>query len=184
MVPGERCQDPFSEKGSFYDGPRVKLRHNFFFLGARGRTQHGLSANAAERRTFKTDFELPTNPAFFRPSRCPHVCWGSVRDEKMRQPSTGDDNPSKTLYSNTLPGGFLRCWDHPNHLLSVPAVTAASHSLLHSPAGDPWKPGWEPTHLTLGFAWNTRTGYGGSDQVDDPTRSRLLSVVSALRLAV
>jgi hypothetical protein len=41
----------------------------------------------------------------------------------MRPPHTTDDIQSKTLGSNTFPGGSLKCWDHPNELLSVPAVT-------------------------------------------------------------
>jgi hypothetical protein len=34
-------------------------------------------------------------------------------------------------------------------------VSVASHSLLHAPAGDPGKPGQEPTHLTRGFLLGT-----------------------------
>jgi hypothetical protein len=37
-----------------------------------------------------------------------------------------------------------------NDLLSVPASAEASHSLLLTPEGNPWKPWREPTHLTLG----------------------------------
>jgi hypothetical protein len=62
----------------------------------------------------------------------------------MRHAHVTDDIRERLLRLEHLPGGFRSCWDHPNELLSVPALTVASHSLLHAPAGDPGKPGRSP----------------------------------------
>lgn len=111
--------------------------------------------------------------SFFRPSHCRHPSCGSVRGEK-----SGPHIPSRYLSRrvglDAAPGGFLGRWDRPNDLLSVPAAVAASHSLLHSPAGDRGKPGREPTHLALGLP-RVRPGcaYGGSDQGTQPHSTRL-----------
>jgi hypothetical protein len=69
----------------------------------------------------------------------------------MRHLRTTDDILSKPNDATRFLAASFRCWDHPNDLLSVPAATAVSHSLLLAPAGDPRKPGQEPTHLTRGF---------------------------------
>jgi hypothetical protein len=111
-------------------------------------------------------FQHCFNPAFFRPSHCRHRGCGSVRGEKMRPPIPPTIASAKTLGSNTLlPGGFRKGWDHPNDLLSVPAVTAAGQlftACARRRSGEAWK---EPTHLTLGFRRSTRLGCGG------PTRA-------------
>jgi len=69
----------------------------------------------------------------------------------MRPPHTTDDIQPKTQSRTQLPGGFLLVLGSPQRPSIRVAATAASHSLLHAPEGDPGKPGQEPTHLTLGF---------------------------------
>jgi hypothetical protein len=59
----EKVAGPDSGIGSFYDEPLVKLRHSFFFLGARARRQHGPSVNGAAYHTFETGFQ-PTQHFF------------------------------------------------------------------------------------------------------------------------
>lgn len=123
--------------------------------------------------------------AVFRPSHGSHTCGPcegrntAACHRPTRRPGEAWRNPSaRTL----LLGGFLGQLGSPQQPSIRAGPFAASHSLLHSPEGDPGKPGQEPTHLTLGFYRKTRTGYGGSYQVDAFKASRLQGCHGAIRI--
>jgi hypothetical protein len=89
------------------------------------------------------------SPSIFSPPHRPHHGWGGVGAKKCGTCYVSSLVPARGLAPPRL-GGFQRRRDLPDDLLSVPAPKEASHSLLHTPKGDPGKPEWEPTFLTLG----------------------------------
>ena len=82
--------------------------------------------------------------SIFSPLTLPSPGLRQCEGRKNAAPTYHRRYPANNLRLERLPGGFRKGWDHPNDLLSVPAVTAASHSLLHAPKGDPRKPGRSP----------------------------------------
>jgi hypothetical protein len=97
-----------------------------FFLpeNAPARTWYSTTLDIRGRRFCRfrgrTSALLPTS--IFSPLTLPSPKLRQCEGRKNAAPQTTNDILSKTLGSNTFPGGFLKCWDHPNQLLSVPAV--------------------------------------------------------------
>jgi hypothetical protein len=115
------------------------------------------------------EFPASINPAFFRPSHCPRLSWGSVRGEKMRHPTAPDVIQRRRYGSNDLTGGFLWVLGSPQRP-SIRASRDSGQSLFTACArrrSGEARTGAHPSDTRV--PKKTRTVYGGSYQV---TRSR------------
>ena len=91
-------------KGSFYE---VRCQAPFVSFSGKSLPARTGHATALDTPVVSARLHAFANPAFFRPSHCPHLGWGSVRGEKMRHPRTTDVIQSRTRQLERIPGGFL-----------------------------------------------------------------------------